>query len=354
MSKDAGAQVAKVLNSGFIGQGKIVDKFELQLKYVLGAEGLTVNSATSGISLALHLIGVGPGDKVISTPMTCLATNEPILQRGAEIIWADVDAFGNIDPGSVEAKMSRDVKAIVAVDWGGTPCDYDRLREVSDDVPIIEDAAHAFRAMYNNYPISITGANYVVFSFQAIKHLSTGDGGFLVTPPEQLERARLLRWYGLDRTSSDAMRSRQDVAEVGYKFHMNDINAQIGMANISKAMWSVDRSRENAKLYDSVFIPMGIVPEPSEKSQSSYWIYTVHVPRPLDFEEYMKDKGVVASQVHFRNDKYTAFNKFAAPLPQLDKWFDTMCCIPVGWWLNYDEINHIINCVEDWIKMCSV
>jgi dTDP-4-amino-4,6-dideoxygalactose transaminase len=131
VNKEVGEMLNPVFSSGYIGQGPKVNDFEAALKNELKFEhAVTVNSATSALWLALHLIGVKPGDKVISTPMTCSATNEVIELIGAQIIWADIDEYGNIDPVDVGRKIGPDVKAVMAVDWGGVPCDYDELRRV--------------------------------------------------------------------------------------------------------------------------------------------------------------------------------------------------------------------------------
>lgn len=354
MSAAAGLRVSEVLKSGYIGQGARVEEFERRLKEKLHfSHAVTVNSGSSALWLALHLAGAGYGDKVISTPMTCSATNEMIALRGCDIIWADVDKYGNIDPYDVSRKLTPDVRAVMAVDWGGTPCDYNSLRWALDgtDIPIIEDAAHAYLATYKDESICKTGGDYVCFSFQAIKHLTCGDGGLLVTPKEQYQRAVLLRWYGLDRTQGDAMRCRQDIREAGYKFHMNDINADIGISNLELGSWAVKRHRENAEFYNEHFVPMGLVPEPPQDRESSYWVYTIHVPKPLKFETFMKNKGVAVSQVHNRNDYFSCFSEYSTILPNLDNWFSTMTAIPVGWWLSKEDKQYIVDCIKEWIEV---
>lgn len=345
MNESTGDELNRVLYSGYIGQGPKVEEFEAALKEKLGfSSAVTVNSGTSALTLALRLIGVGPGDEVVSTPMTCLATNSVITLTGADIIWADVDAHGNIDPESVYHRITPRTKAVMAVDWGGLPADYFNLRRAIEQaprrgyerVPIIEDAAHAFGATYRGVPVARAGGDYVAFSFQAIKHLTCGDGGLLVVPDDQLERARLLRWYGFDRTSGDRMRCLQDVEEVSDKLHMNDLAATIGLANLRSIDWVLGRHRENAAFYDRAL--QGLAPEWPSDRESSFWLYTIHVPKPRMFERYMAENGVMVSQVHNRNDLYSAYRKYRVPLPNLDRWFSTMICLPVGWWLSTDDL----------------
>lgn len=362
MQHESADMVAEVLASGYIGQGPKVEQFEKELQAFLGYEyGVTVNSGTSALWLALHLIGVGPGDIVVSTPMTCSATNEVISLRGAEIFWADIDEYGNMSAKTLSEALEyidktviggkNKIKAIMAVDWGGLPCDYDGLRSVANGIPIIEDAAHAFGALYNHQSISLSGGDYVAYSFQAIKHLTCGDGGLLVTPKEQYERAKLLRWYGLDRTKGDAMRCKQDILEPGYKFHMNDINATIGLANIKSVEWVLYRHRYVAQVYNEELISLGLLPTWPYDRRSSYWLYTIHIPRAREFELYAKEFcRFGATQVHNRNDKFSFLWKYNRELRALDKWYDDMVCIPCGWWMSDDDISRIIDSVIGWVE----
>jgi len=353
MSEEAVEDVAGTLRSGFITQGKKVQEFEAALQKYLDFEfGVTVNSATSGLMLALRLAGVEPGDKVISTPMTCSATNEAIALMGADIVWADVNEYGNIDPKSVTSRLQdTGAAAIVAVDWGGLPCDYEALRMYG--LPIIEDAAHAFGATYHGKSISQSGGDFVVYSFQAIKHLTTGDGG-LVTMHNEIayERGKLLRWYGLDREGSDSMRSRQDIRELGWKFHMNDIAATLGLANLKEMGWVLERHRKNAAFYDKNL--QEFRPDWPRDRESSSWVYTIQVRDPIGFETYAKENGFGASQVHRRNDEYSIFEKYRNDdLPGLDRFAAGMVCIPCGWWVTAADQLRIIEAVWDWQNLDS-
>lgn len=346
-------EVAETLASGYIGEGPRVAEFEQVLSGVLGAQVLATNSCTSALDMAYHLIGLGPGDVVISTPMTCLATNMPLALRGCQIEWADVDPrTGNIDPKSVADIIKRHpgriginkVKAIVCVDWAGRPCNYDTLRAIAGGIPIVEDAAHAFGATYMDKPIGVSGGDYVAYSFQAIKHLTTGDGGALKVPPSQRERARLLRWYGLDRNDNTAMRCKQQASEPGFKYHMNDIAASIGLANLPLAVKNVTKHRDNACYYD-LHLPESVrVPY---DHGASYWIYTILVDNPTVFEMEMRERGIEVSQVHTRNDDQDCLPIANDRLPGLEEFSRHMISIPVGWWLSQEDLIHIVESVKE-------
>lgn len=341
MAPGAGQLVANVLASGYIGQGAKVEAFEKALEPWLGSIPVTVNSATSGLTLAMKLAGVGPGASVITTPLTCSATNLPILHLGATPIWADIDPrTGLIDPASVESLIRQHrPKAILAVDWGGAPCDYTELAKVADGVPIISDAAHSFGAWYHEDPVGML-ADYTVFSFQAIKHLTAGDGGAVVVPDEQRKRARDLRWFGIDRDLPNVeFRGALDISEPGWKFHMNDINAQIGLANLANVHRVLAAHRANAALYDLHLHERFTRTSPRYDHQSSWWMYTTLLPsweQREAFRLWMSEREISVSQVHWRNDKLSVFAPYQRALPGVDAFSSTMICLPThggakGW-----------------------
>lgn len=342
----------RTLFSGYIGQGKRVEEFEKALTPWVGSNNvLTLNSGTSAIHLALRLAGVGYGDEVISTPMTCTATNEPILERGARIVWADIDpATGEIDPADVRRKITRKTKAVVAVHWGGYPCDLDELNEIARErgIKMIEDAAHAFGARYKDKPIG-SHSDFVCFSFQAIKHLTTIDGGALVCKsPDDYLRGKLLRWYGIDREEERRdFRCEQDVKEYGYKFHMNDVCATIGIEQLKYVGEILSKHRANADYYNGHLNGLGRFKLLSPKADrlSSYWLYTVLVENRLDFMTRMTKAGITVSQVHSRNDMHTMMNASKSNLPNVDIFTEKQVSIPVGWWLSKKDREHIVNTI---------
>lgn len=332
MAPEAEEGVAEVLASGYIGQGPKVDELEeeLQLALHLSEPPLTTNSCTSALDLALELIGVGPGDEVVTTPMTCTATNGVIVKRGARPVWADVyPQTGLIDPRDVFRKITPRTKAIMAVDWGGAPAEYGLLKTFG--VPVIQDAAHSFGGW--------VGGDYVCWSFQAIKHLTTGDGGALLAPPEEMNRGRLLRWHGLDRRSSESFRCSQDIVEVGFKYQMNDIAAAIGLANLPLALDHVEAHWQRADV-----ISRALIGFPAEFHP--WWFYTLITDDPVGLGEHLAERGIESSPVHARNDKHTAFDFPNGPLPGVDYFSTHMLAVPCGWWLNQDEVELVIEGVE--------
>jgi perosamine synthetase len=342
----------ETLYSGYVGQGPKVAEFEQAVGAFLGTGSVTaVNSGTSAIQLALRLAGVR-GGTVISTPMTCTATNMPILAEGARPVWADIDPLtGNIDPASVERKVQPDTRAIMAVHWGGTPCDMDALNAIGEfhGIPVIEDAAHALGAGWDGRKIGNGTADFSCFSLQAIKHITTIDGGILACRNRaDYERGKLLRWYGIDREQGS--RIEADVADWGYKFHMNDVAATIGLAQIPSLPSVLRTHRATAAAYDSALSGrLGTARKPS-KGIPAWWLYTVllrNVAQRDRFQRHMKAAGVATSQVHRRNDTHPCFAASRARLPGVDEFTARMCCVPVHSGLTAQDRRHVARALRD-------
>ncbi len=340
-----------VLYSGYITQGPQVEEFEKNLCEFLNVPYVaTVNSGTTALHLALDLCNVQEGDEVITTPMTCTATNWPILAHNAKIVWADVEPnTGNIDPQSIKSKITKKTKAIMVVDWGGYPCDIDAIRKIAPGILIIEDAAHAFGSLYKGKKVG-HAADYTCFSFQAIKHLTTVDGGALIVKTnENYERAVLKRYFGIDRRKrSKDYRIEKDIYDWGYKFHMNDVNASIGIENLKHITKILSAHRGNARYYMDSFVNIPEIELMKEMPDylSSYWLFTMKVKDVEPFMEYMKAHGVMASQVHRRNDNHPVTRQFVSHLPGVDDFSKHMVCLPVGWWVTKKDREYIADLVK--------
>lgn len=346
--------VSDVLNSGYLTQGPQVEQFEYLLrKWLDVAHVLTLNSATSGLQLAATLAGLGPQTYAISTPQTCSATNTAILSTGANIIWADIDPHtGNITPEAVEYLLKKyykqyHIKAVMCVDWSGVPCAYDEIFEITSEygVKIIRDAAHSWGATYKNMLVPPV-VDYTVYSFQAIKHLSCGDGGILICQePGYHALGKKLRWYGIDREAvSGDMRCQNDIVHAGWKYHMNDLNATIGIHQMPDTDEIIAMHQRNGKYYNKRFLEQKLkhldIPAryyDTKIYRSSHWIYTILVEQPTKFMERLLDeRGIQTSQVHSRNDRYTMLKDAVKgmPLTGVDAFCARQINIPCGWWVS--------------------
>jgi len=282
-----------------------------------------------------------------------MATNEPLLNFGANIVWSDINPeTGNIDPRSVRRKITNRTKAIVGVHWAGQPFDIAEINELAQEngIKVIEDAAHALDARYENKPIG-SHSDFVCFSFQAIKHLTTADGGCVACRSKKdAERVRRLRWFGLDRAVKGIGRWEQDIPESGYKFHMNNLNAVIGLEQMKTISSLIGRHKENGRFYDEN-IEDGKVEKLREEydRESSYWIYSLLTDDREEFREYLAENGISSDWVHVRNDRYSCLRKFStSELPGCDYFCDRLINIPVGWWLTKEDREYIVNIVNEY------
>lgn len=373
MSDNVNTPVQNVLSSGFLTEGPKVEEFESKLKeYFQHERILTLNSATAGLTLAMRLLmdadeelewpGFDIEKDVVMTPsLTCFATNAAILSHHCKLQWIDTDNMtANISIDDVESKLTSNTKVLYLVHWGGYPVDLDRLRLLQDNhykkygyrFMIVEDCAHAFGATYKQKLLGNHG-NICVFSFQAIKHLTAGDGGAITLPTDNMyERCKLLRWFGIDRSKRNYnrkdLRMENDIVEWGYKFHMNDINATIGLHNLPHVNNILLKNRENnAYLRKNLVNVDGItLLENNEDRETSAWLFTMRVKNKPEFINKMKSAGIATSQVHNRNDKNTCVKDFCCDLPNLDILETELICIPVGWWLTKDDLEYMVKVIQ--------
>ena len=373
MSEDVLKPLNEVVMSGFITQGPQVEKFEEALIDYFGNKNvLTLSSATAGLTLALRLLQNSddedqwPGfnreeDYVLTPALTCFATNAAILANNCKIKWLDTDNNNaNISIEDLRNKLSDKTKVVYLVHWGGTPVDLDKLKELQEEhylkygyrFRIIEDCAHAFGATYKGKKLGNHG-NICVFSLQAIKHLTTGDGGLIILPSEKLyNRGKLIRWFGIDRDKRNYnrkdFRMENDIMEWGYKFHMNDINATIGLYNLPHMDGLLAKNRSNYHyLYDNLTNVKDIILlENKQDRETSAWLFTMRVLRKQEFIEKMKEQGIATSQVHNRNDINSCVKDYIIELPNIDELEKELICIPVGWWLTTEDLEYIVEKIK--------
>ncbi len=351
---DASEIIAKVLSSTFISEGEVVKSFEGQLEEQLRLRYcVTVNSGTAALHLALSLAGVSEGDEVILPAQTFVATGLVILQQRARPVFADIDyATGNIDVASIRKKITRKTKAIMPVHWGGYPCDMDEINAIAREhqLVVIEDAAHALGATYKNSPVGNL-SDYTCFSFQAIKHLTTGDGGAVCTKPDKYRQAMARRWFGIDRinsTMSELGERTYNLDELGYKYHLNNYAAALGIANLRNLKARLAQRREVAKYYRSELDGLEGLKLFNNKAdrESSYWLFGIHVQQRNNFVRSLKARGVTASVVHQRIDRNAIFGGTNRDLVQQEEFDQTQIHIPIHDDINLDKAKYIIDAIK--------
>jgi perosamine synthetase len=342
-------ELEKILYSGYVAQGEQVDVFERTFeKYIGSGYSLSLNSGTAALHIALILAGVKSGDEVISTALTAEPTNVAIKMMGAKIRYADVDfETGNIDPVSIEANINEFTKAIMVVDYAGIPVNVPAIQLISKkyNIPVIHDAAHSLGSRFNG---NNTGTHFpfTVFSFQAIKHLTTIDGGILQLKSEtDYEKGKLVRWFGIDKKQT---RLENNIVFQGYKYHMNNVTATIGLIQMTEIDSLIKTYIRNGKFFDKELIGIPGVEQIKyyPNSEPSYWLYTLKVDNRDSFVKLLENNGIMASELHKRSDYHSYLNDFNKSLPNLNKFYEKMVHIPSGWWLTDEDKSKIVEVIK--------
>jgi perosamine synthetase len=346
---------AETLATGWISEGARVREFEAELADRLGlANPVALNSGTSALHLALVVAGVGPGDEVILPPQTFVATGLAVLMQGATPVFCDVDPrTGNLDPASFGARITDRTRAVMPVHWGGLPCDLDAIHAVADPrgIAVVEDAAHALGATYRGRAIGAI-SRFTCFSFQAIKHVTTGDGGALCCPgPDDHRAARTRRWFGIDRASAapSILGERiYDIGAVGYKYHLNDLAASVGLGNLRDFPPRLARRRAIAARYLDALagVPGLDLPPVFGDRESAWWVFTVRVDRREEFVRALAARGVPASVVHLRIDHNSCFGGLRDDLPGQAAFDERQVALPVHEGLSDDDVGTIVAAVR--------
>jgi dTDP-4-amino-4,6-dideoxygalactose transaminase len=342
-------RLEEIIYSGYVAEGEAVIEFEKQLGVLLNNPYcLTVNSGTAALHIALNLISLKLGDEVISTALTAEPTNTTIVLAGAKVVFADVEyETGLISPDSIEKNINSNTKAIMVVHYAGMVCDMKRINAISEkyNIPVIEDASHALLSKYDDEYIG-KNSTYTCFSFQAIKHLTTIDGGLLcLKNEEEYTRARKMRWFGLDKKIP---RLENDITEAGYKYHMNNVNATVGLVQLQFMKENVLEYIENGRYFDEKLKDIdGLTLIPYHcNTEPSYWLYSMKVERREDFIKMMAAHGIGASTLHLRNDRHSVFNAPTNKTPNLDLFYEEFVHIGCGWWLLNEDREHIVKTIK--------
>jgi perosamine synthetase len=345
----------QVLRSGWVSEGPMVKEFEARLASELGLlHPVALNSGTTALHLALVLCGVGAGDEVILPAQTFVATGLVVLMQGAAPVFADIDPLtGNLSPTSFAEKITPRTKAVIPVHWGGYPCELDEINAIAEQhgVSVIEDAAHALGAQYKDRPVGSI-SRFTAFSFQAIKHLTTGDGGALCCADvTEAYAAFVRRWFGIDRANSkpSVLGERiYDIETVGYKYHMNDVAAAMGLGNLEDFRTRLARRQRIGSYYrEHLRAVNGLQLLKSESSfTSAYWLFTLLVERREDFIRKLGESNIPSSVVHLRIDRNSVFGGVRNDLPGQARFDAQQISIPVHEGLRDEDVECITSIIK--------
>jgi len=367
ITEDEVSGVLDSLRSGWITMGPKTMEFEKRFGEYIGARNaVSMNSCTACLHLALKMIDLQEGDEVIVPTITFTATAEVIAYFRAVPVLVDVDEETcNIDVTKIEEKITSRTKAIIAVHFAGQPCDMDEISDIADrhHLFVIEDAAHAVPAWYKGRAIGTIG-DATCFSFYATKTLATGEGGMVTTGNDEwAERMRILRLHGI---SKDAWKRYTkegswyyEVIDAGYKYNMTDIQAALGLAQLSKVEWMCKRRSEIAEKYTESFQEYHEISLPAVKPdrKSAWHLYTLRLDPGLfsggrdRFIEELKGRGVSTS-VHFiplyRHPYYrNTYGYDPGDFPISEKIFERTVSLPLYPGMADEEIAWVTRSVAD-------
>lgn len=348
-------KVNEVLHSTFLSEGKKVQEFESKLSSYLGIiNPLAVNSGTTALHLALDIAGIKEGDEVILPSQTFVATGLVILQQKATPVFADINYDdGNISVESIKQKITAKTKAIICVHWGGYPCDMDEILAIAKEfnLTVIEDAAHALGAVYKNNCIGSL-SDYTCFSFQAIKHITTGDGGAIAFKDKSKHNEGYAkRWFGINRdtaTQTELGERNYNIETLGYKYHLNDYSASLGIANLLEFKERLSHREQIVNLYNKGLENTKGIKLFNYKTdrQSANWLYGFHVENRLNFIKKLKSQNITASVIHQRIDRNKVFGGITPHLINQEKFDLSQIHIPIHDNITIDDANYIIETIK--------
>ena len=350
-------EVADTLSTRWIGQGPKVDKFEKKIQSLFAPEAtcLAVGSGTDALHLSYLLAGVEKDDEVIVPVFTCTATNIPLLYIGAKPVFADIDIHTmNIDVEHVEKLITSKTKAIVCVDYGGYPADYKRLNELCQlhGLKLISDAAHSLGTKYGD-KFACEMADFSIFSFQAIKTITTGDGGMLVIRDQSLvPLAKKLRWFGIDRQAKQGGVWENDIVDIGYKYQMTDIAASMGLGALESIELIVQHRKSLFNMYKKEFKTINsavLIPSANDQQLESDfcpWLLTILVPDRVALMNVLRENGIESAQVHYRNDRYSIFKEFKGVYKNMDQIEDNYLVLPLHMRMTGDQVGKICQVIR--------
>lgn len=367
-------ELDKLFDGKNIGEGSKVKDFEEAIGNFLGQINLAtasfkvhtaaVNSGTAALHLAYILAGIQKDDEVITPVLTCTATNHPILWLGATPIFADLDPNTlNIDPADIERKITDRTKAIVVMHNGGHPCDMEKIMDIAKryDLKVIEDCAQALGGEYNGQKLGTFG-DFAIFSFQAIKQITTGDGGMVVCKNEEdIKRIKRLRWFAIDRDMKigrDTLLPDKfnpflqramtfDVIETGYKYHMNDIAATIGLANFEKIYELLTERKEYTKMYIAGLKNVSGIKLLNYDEDQANWLFTILVKDRKELQDFLAERGIETNLGQVRNDIYEVFGGEKQDLPGMKEVEDNYLALPMHNRLTKENVETVIENIKE-------
>ena len=363
------AEVIKVLKSDWITQGSKISEFEAALAKCCSVKhAVAVSSGTAALHAAMNAIGISPGDEVIVPPITFAASANCIVYQGGTPVFSDVESSTLLlDPKKVESKITQNTKAIIAVDYAGQPCDYGSLRRIASkhSLALVSDACHALGAKYKGQR-SGSLADLTIFSFHPVKHITTGEGGMIVTDNmDYVDCMRIFRNHGI--TADTHQRKKQgswvyEMVNLGYNYRITDFQSALGNSQLQKLPQFLQRRRAIARKYDKAFTLSSKI-TPLIVNANVFHAYHLYVVK-IDFKVLgidkaslftsLQEKGV-AVNVHYMPVYLHPFyrNKFNSKLglcPIAEAVYEQIISLPIFPNMTDEDVNYVIENVLNLVK----
>ncbi|MFQ5647678.1 MAG: DegT/DnrJ/EryC1/StrS family aminotransferase [Candidatus Aenigmatarchaeota archaeon] len=350
--------VGEVFKTAWLGMGSVTKEFEDSVGKFLGAKNVVaVNTGTTALHLAFDAAGLGPGDEVIVPSLTYVATIQAITATGARPVFCDVQEDTlNLDPRDAEKRVTPKTKAIVPVHYRGMPCDMDEILALAKErgLRVIEDAAHAFGSHYKGKRIGSFG-DLTCFSFDPIKNITCGEGGAVVThdakTTELLQRKRIL---GIDKDTWSRYRNERswfyDVTTQGYRCHMSNVNAAIGLVQLKKFKKMNDRKVEVAKRYDEAFSGLKRIKLlRTDYNGIAFFMYIVKVLEDREgLMGFLKEKGIGTGIHYIPSHVFTLYKQDGLELPATEALYKQILTLPLFPDISDEQAGQVISAVREW------
>ncbi len=359
-------EVINTLKSGWLTMGLKTIEFERLIADYTGAKhAIAVNSCTSALHLSLIALGIGKGNEVITTPFTFASTGNVIIHAGANPVFVDIkkDTY-NIDPEQIKEAITSKTKAIIPVHYAGQPCDMKAIMDIAEDshLFVIEDAAHAIGAEYENKKIGTFGTT-TCFSFYATKNMTTGEGGAITTDDDKLaEKLKVLRLHGITKDAwsrySEKGNWYYEIEDCGWKYNMTDIQASLGIHQIKKLDKFIEKRKEYANMYNNELNKIGgvVVPYEMPNVKHAYHLYPILLEnyKREDFINKMQEKGIGCS-VHFiplhLHPFYKQIFKFKKGDFTNTEWvYEKEVSLPLYPSMSVKDVKYVISCIVEILR----
>ena len=359
-------EVVKVLKSDWITTGPKIEEFENALRRYVGCKyAVAVNSGTSALDIAVQTLNLPRGSEIITTPFTFVATSNAVLYNNLKPIFVDIEKdTRNINPEEIRKKITDKTKAIIYVDYAGHPCDIEEIKDIAEehDLYLIEDASHAIGAEYKGKKIG-NFADMTIFSFHPVKHITTGEGGVVVTNNKDFyERLKMIRNHGIDKSALDRFGPEAgwayDLKFLGRNYRITDFQVALGISQLKKLDEFIRRRKEIVEMYNEAFKSMPEIETPIVKPyiKPAWHIYTVlldGINRDEFFRE-MREKGIGVNvhyiPIYLFSYYQEHFNFNPNDFPVTEEVFSKIITLPLFPKMKDAEIFYVVKAVKKWLR----